>query len=86
MTKRQPDSLYGHLRRSAQAQNEFPKYHQVIKRLGEFVGEYFTVDSIHKSNYLQHIAIYARSASRCSAGVSVNRLAKAHLNINSAMA
>jgi len=46
------------LQRQYQAQNEFPKYHQVIKRLGEFVGENFTVKSIHKSNYLQHIAIY----------------------------
>lgn len=46
------------LQRQHQAQNEFPKYHQVIKRLGEFIGEKFTVKSIHKSNYLRHIAIY----------------------------
>jgi integrase len=46
------------LQRQHKAQNEFPKYHQVIKRLGEFVGEDFTVKSIHKSNYLRHIAIY----------------------------
>lgn len=46
------------LQRQRQAQNEFPKYHQVIKRLGEFIGESFTVKSIYRSNYLRHIAIY----------------------------
>ena len=46
------------LQRQHQAQNEFPKYHQVIKRLGEFIGEKFTVKSINRSSYLRHIAIY----------------------------
>lgn len=46
------------LQRQHQAQNEFPKYHQVIKRLGEFIGEKFTVKSIHRSSYLRHTAIY----------------------------
>ncbi|MGP5687092.1 tyrosine-type recombinase/integrase [Psychrobacter glacincola] len=46
------------LQRQHQAQNEFPKYHQVIKRLGEFIGEKFTVKSINRSSYLWHIAIY----------------------------
>lgn len=46
------------LQSQRQAQSEFPKYRQIIQRLGEFIGENFTVKSIHKSNYLQHIAIY----------------------------
>lgn len=46
------------LQRQYQAQNEFPKYHQVIRRLGEYIGEDFSVRSIQKSNYLRHIAIY----------------------------
>lgn len=46
------------LQHQLHTQKEFPKYHQIIKRLGEFIGENFTVKSIHKSNYLQHIAIY----------------------------
>jgi integrase len=46
------------LQRQRQAQNEFPKYHQVIKRLGEFIGEKFTVKSINRSSYLRHIVIY----------------------------
>ncbi|WP_169391422.1 MULTISPECIES: hypothetical protein [Psychrobacter] len=46
------------LQHQLQIQNEFPKYHQVIKRLGEFTTENFTVKSIHKSSYLQYIAIY----------------------------
>jgi len=46
------------LQRQHQAQNEFPKYHQAIKRLGEFIGEKFTVKSINRSSYLRHIAIY----------------------------
>lgn len=46
------------LKRQRQAQNEFPKYHQVITKLGGFIGENFTVKSIHKSSYLRHIAIY----------------------------
>ncbi|WP_201547722.1 site-specific integrase [Psychrobacter sp. Pi2-1] len=46
------------LQHQRQAQSDFPKYRQIIQRLGEFVGENFTVKSIHKSNYLQHIAIY----------------------------
>ncbi len=46
------------LQRQRQAQSEFPKYRQIMQRLGEFIGENFTVKSIHKSNYLQHIAIY----------------------------
>ncbi|WP_201581528.1 site-specific integrase [Psychrobacter glacincola] len=46
------------LQRQRQAQSDFPKYRQIIQRLGEFVGESFTVKSIHKSNYLQHISIY----------------------------
>ena len=46
------------LQRQYQAKNEFPKYHQVIRRLGEYIGEDFSVRSIQKSNYLRHIAIY----------------------------
>ncbi len=46
------------LQRQRQAQSAFPKYRQIIQRLGEFIGENFTVKSMHKSNYLQHIAIY----------------------------
>lgn len=46
------------LQRQYQAQSEFPKYHQVIRRLGEYIGEDFTVRSIQRSNYLRHIAIY----------------------------
>ena len=46
------------LQRQHQAQKDFPKYHQVIKRLGEFIGEKFTVKSIHRSSYLRHTAIY----------------------------
>ncbi|MDN6275990.1 tyrosine-type recombinase/integrase [Psychrobacter sp.] len=46
------------LQRQYQVQNEFPKYHQVVRRLGEYIGENFTVNSIHKSSYLRHIAIY----------------------------
>ncbi|SUD91829.1 site-specific integrase [Psychrobacter phenylpyruvicus] len=38
--------------------DSFPKYHQVIKRLGEFTGEGFTVKSIHKSEYLKHNSVY----------------------------
>lgn len=42
-----------------QQENEpFPKYHQVIKRLGEFTDEGFTVKSTHKSEYLKYISIY----------------------------
>ena len=36
----------------------FPKYHQVIKRLGEFTGDDFTVKSIHKSQYLKYVSNY----------------------------
>lgn len=46
------------LQRQYQTQSELPKYHQVIRRLGEYIGEDFTVNSIHKSNYLRYIAIY----------------------------
>lgn len=46
------------LQRQYQEQSGFPKYHQVVRRLGEFTTENFTVKSIHKSNYLRHIAIY----------------------------
>ncbi|MGE6342144.1 hypothetical protein [Psychrobacter sp. NPDC078929] len=70
------------LQRQRQAQSDFPKYRQIIKRLGEFVGENFTVKSIHKSNYLQHIAISARRVFGYSTGPSANRSAKANININ----
>ena len=46
------------LQRQHKTQSEFPKYYQVIKRLGEFIGENFSVKSINKSSYLRHVAIY----------------------------
>lgn len=39
-------------------EERFPKYHQVIKRLGEFTNENFTVKSTYKSKYLRHIPIH----------------------------
>jgi len=46
------------LQTQRQQEDGFPKYHQVIKRLGEFTNENFTVKSISKSKYLRHIAIH----------------------------
>ena len=41
-----------------QQQEGFPKYHQVIKRLGEFTNENFNVRSTYKSKYLKGVSIY----------------------------
>lgn len=41
-----------------QQEKGFPKYHQVIKRLGEFTKENFTVKSTYKSKYLKGVPIY----------------------------
>ena len=47
-----------HLQRQL-AQNElFPELHQVMRRLGEFTQDGFTIKSIAKSAYLKNISIY----------------------------